>query len=62
MSVIFWDFDGTLAYSNSLWSGSVYKALQETDATTNVPFTDIKKHMQYGFTWHTPEQDYSNLI
>lgn len=62
MSVIFWDFDGTLAYSESLWSGSVYKALQETDATTSVPFTDIKKHMQYGFTWHTPEQDYSHLI
>ena len=44
MSVVFWDFDGTLAYSESLWSGSVYKALLETDATTSVPFTDIKKH------------------
>lgn len=62
MSVVFWDFDGTLAYSESLWSGSVYKALLETDATTSVPFADIKKHMQYGFTWHTPEQDYSHLI
>lgn len=62
MSMIFWDFDGTLAYSNSLWSGSVYKALLETDAATTVPFAEIKKHMQYGFTWHTPEQDYSHLI
>lgn len=61
MSVIFWDFDGTLVHSNSLWSRSVYTALQETDANAQVEFEEIRKHMKYGFTWHTPEQDYSNM-
>ena len=61
MSVIFWDFDGTLVYSQSLWSNSVYKALKEIDNYSQVKFEDIKKCMAYGFTWHTPENDYSNI-
>lgn len=62
MSVIFWDFDGTLAHSDSLWSRSVYKALLETDPNTQVEFEEIRKHMKYGFTWHTPEHDYTHLV
>lgn len=61
MKVIFWDFDGTLVYSNPLWSGSVYKALKETDGGTKIRFEDIRKHMAYGFTWHTPNEDYKNI-
>ncbi len=61
MKVIFWDFDGTLVYSNPLWSGSVYAALKETDGSTEVRFEDVRKHMAYGFTWHTPNEDYRNI-
>ncbi len=49
MKVVFWDFDGTLVYSNPLWSGSVYKALKDTDSGTKICFEDIRKHMAYGF-------------
>lgn len=59
MIVLFWDFDGTLVYSNPLWSRSVHKALKEIDADTDVTFEDLRKHMAYGFTWHTPNEDYS---
>jgi len=62
MSVLFWDFDGTLVYSNPLWSTSMYKALRETDFNTTVEFSDIRKCMASGFTWHTPNEDYSTLI
>lgn len=62
MSVIFWDFDGTLAYSDSLWSRSVYKALLETDPYAQVKYEEIRSHMSYGFTWHTPELDYTHLL
>lgn len=59
MSVIFWDFDGTLAHSTHLWSGSVYAALQETDPHSAVTFAQIRQCMATGFTWHTPERDYT---
>lgn len=63
MRVIFWDFDGTLVYSNSLWSNSVFHALSQTrvDGNANVKFEDIRKCMATGFTWHTPYEDYSEL-
>lgn len=62
MAVIFWDFDGTLVCSNHLWSGSVYNALKETVPDTDVAFSEIRKCMAKGFTWHTPNNDYSNFI
>ena len=61
MSIIFWDFDGTLVYSKSLWTGSVHKALKETDPNTPVTFEQLKICMSHGFTWHTPERDYSQM-
>lgn len=60
-TVVFWDFDGTLVYSRHLWSSSVYAALKETEAETAVSFGDVRKHMAYGFTWHTPDRDYRSL-
>lgn len=61
MSVIFWDFDGTIVHSNPLWSNSVYNALKSADINTAVEFSDIRKCMQSGFTWHTPDKDFSKL-
>ena len=61
MAIIFWDFDGTLVYSNPLWSNTVYQSLKETDPNTNIAFQEIRKCMVSGFTWHTPDEDYSGL-
>lgn len=57
--VLFWDFDGTLVHSNSLWSGSVYDALKHFGYA--VGFQDVRSHLRTGFTWHTPDRDYSAL-
>lgn len=62
MAIIFWDFDGTLVYSNPLWSTAVFNSLKEVNPNIDVKFTDIRKCMATGFTWHTPDEDYSNLI
>lgn len=62
MKVIFWDFDGTITYSNPLWSNSTYTALKETVPDTPVEFEALRKYMAFGFTWHTPENDYSNVV
>lgn len=61
MAVVFWDFDGTLVHSNPLWSNTVYKALRSVDSNTLVEFSDIRKCMAKGFTWHTPDNDYSKI-
>lgn len=45
MAIIFWDFDGTLAYSNPLWSNTVYNSLKEVEPNTNVAFNEIRKCM-----------------
>lgn len=60
-TVAFWDFDGTLVHSGPLWSSSVYQALKETEPDTQVLFASIRKHMAYGFTWHTPDEDHRSL-
>lgn len=57
--VIFWDFDGTLVYCHHLWSNSVFHALNCVKPDTDVPFCEIRKHMAYGYTWHTPEKDFT---
>lgn len=57
--VVCWDFDGTLVYSNHLWSNSVYKALKMADENTNVLFSDIRKEMAHAFTWNSPLEDYT---
>lgn len=62
MSVIFWDFDGTLVHSNSLWSTTVFNSLKYVVPDTDIKFADIRKCMATGFTWHNPEKDYSDLV
>lgn len=59
MSIIYWDFDGTITYSNHLWTGTVYSSLKQIAPDTDVEFTEIRKCMAKGFTWHTPDNDYS---
>lgn len=61
MAIIFWDFDGTLVLSTPLWSNSVFTALKTVDINTIVDFNDLRQCMANGFTWHTPNEDYSNL-
>lgn len=62
MSVFCWDFDGTLAYSDHLWSNSVFNALNETVENHTVTFQDIRRCNQTGYTWHTPEKDFSAFV
>ncbi len=62
MSIFCWDFDGTLAYSCHLWSGSVFRALNETVKNHNVTFQDIRRCNASGFTWHTPERDFTAFV
>ena len=62
MTVLFWDFDGTLVHSENHWSQSVYDALLAVDDRTSVTLEQIDAHMRFAWPWHTPERDYTNDI
>lgn len=59
---MFWDFDGTLVYSNSLWTRSLHSALTETDTGSQVQFEELYRCMKYRFPWNHPEGDYSEIV
>lgn len=58
LSIFCWDFDGTLAWCDHLWSGSVQKALLDTVPDSKIEFSAIRKCNETGFSWHTPEKAY----
>ena len=59
---LFWDFDGTLAYCDHLWSRSVYKALKDHVKDTDLVFEDVRPHLRTGFPWHTYKKDQTKLV
>ena len=54
---LLWDFDGTIARSPR-WSGSVHNALIFHGFDPG--FSVVRDHMRTGFTWHTPENAYTD--
>jgi FMN phosphatase YigB (HAD superfamily) len=58
---LFWDFDGTLVRSDSLWTGSVHRALIACAPDCGVGREDIRPLMREGFPWHTPGDDFRRL-
>ncbi|MBQ8783331.1 MAG: HAD family hydrolase [Clostridia bacterium] len=58
MAILCWDFDGTIALSHHLWSNSVRRAIDSVVPDNCIHFLDIRKCMETGFSWHTPETAY----
>ena len=58
---IFWDFDGTLVHSNSLWSSSVFKAIGGDSNRYGITFAGVRPYMKMGFPWHEHERDLRHL-
>lgn len=52
---MFWDFDGTLARRDDLWSGAIVDALRRIDPTITTTASDLRPHLKSGFPWHRPE-------
>lgn len=62
MSTVFWDFDGTLAHSVSLWPRCGYEALKETDPACIVDFDEFRNLLLCsgkGFQWNCPDEDHT---
>ncbi len=56
MQYVIWDFDGTLAFRNGMWSGTLIEVLRREIPAHPASVSDIRPYMQTGFPWNRPEQ------
>jgi putative hydrolase of the HAD superfamily len=56
MKVVFWDFDGTLARRNGMWTGALVDALRRVSDATFLTPDDFRPYLRGGFPWHTPDR------
>jgi putative hydrolase of the HAD superfamily len=59
--VVFWDFDGTLAYREGLWRACLVTALDEVAPGHGVTGDAIRPGLQDGFPWHRPAEPHEHL-
>lgn len=55
---IIWDFDGTLAYREGLWSQAIVDVVNRNFASANLLRTDVSVYLSSGFFWHSPETEH----
>jgi putative hydrolase of the HAD superfamily len=53
--VVFWDFDGTLARRDGLWSGALLDAWRQVQPSTMVTADLLRPYLRSGFPWHAPD-------
>ncbi len=56
MKAILWDFDGTLAARNGMWTGTLVGVANRAVPQRKLTGTEIRPFLQTGFPWHTPER------
>lgn len=56
--VIFWDFDGTLAYRPKMFSSSLKMVLDEYEKGHQITDESLMQWLQSGFPWHEPDIEY----
>jgi len=61
MCNILWDFDGTLAYRDGMWSATLLSLLNKK-GINNISIEKIKPYLQEGFTWHNYEYSHKELF
>lgn len=59
--VIFWDFDGTLAYRPKMFSSSLRMVLDEFEKDHQITDENFVQWLQIGFPWHESDKDYMHL-
>jgi len=58
---ILWDFDGTVAVRDGMWSGALLETIAKFEPSFVCELSIIRPHMQAGFPWHTPETGHEHL-
>ena len=58
---ILWDFDGTLAYREGMWSGCLAEVLQAHEPDAGFTRDSIRPFIKSGFPWHEPDVGHTHL-
>jgi HAD superfamily hydrolase (TIGR01549 family) len=58
---VLWDFDGTLAYRDGMWTGCLLEVLDEHEPGHTHCADDLRPALRDGFPWHTPERAHPEL-
>ena len=58
---VFWDFDGTLAYREGFFVGTLVKILDEYIPGLGAKIEDLRPHLNYDFPWHKPDVAHPEL-
>src|SRR5689334_3635181 len=53
---LIWDFDGTLAYREGGWTGTLLELLQATLPDHTCTAEQLRPHLRAGFPWHHPDR------
>jgi HAD superfamily hydrolase (TIGR01509 family) len=61
VGVVFWDFDGTLAWREMLWRGSLIAALDEVHAGHAITADMVRPGLRDGFPWHRSDVSHRHL-
>jgi putative hydrolase of the HAD superfamily len=59
--VIFWDFQGTLAYNDFMISKALHKVILQNEPNTEITIEQIKNMKIDGIPWQDYKKDYSQL-
>ncbi len=59
--VILWDFDGTLAWREGVWSGALLQALDRHCPGHDFCRDDIHPRIVPGFPWNSPDVEHTHL-
>jgi len=58
---ILWDFDGTLAYRDGMWSAALFSLLNKNNIN-NISIEKIRPYLQSGFSWHNSEYSHKEFF
>lgn len=58
---IFWDFDGTLAWCDHIWSNSILKAIRRVNPDTPITLEEIRALNNSAYPWSTPQEPWGIL-
>jgi len=59
--LVLWDFDGTLAWREGLWSGCMVEVLDELESEHGLEHERVRAAMRGRYPWNTPELAHPHL-
>jgi len=61
MKCLIWDFDGTLAYRDGMWTGTLLEVIRQQAPDYHATADEIRPFLQTGFPWHVPDQPHPEI-